>query len=400
MISNQVISDEVMKCFHLSLHHLVLYHSSLHYNSPVMSVWDSYPPTYRQKEVQALLAAVRAGESVSLLGLSGAGKSNLLGFLANRTTWEGRFVWVDGNRLGEPTPAAFYTLIHTALTNTLPDADPYLSLTRAVAAALTTSPAGICLLLDRFDALKGEPAHTVASNLRALRDAHKYTLTFVFATRRPLDPLTEIAELVFANTLWLGPLSEEDVAWNVQRYATRKNLIGWDTTTILATRKFSSGYPSLLRAVCEAHAAGCPLEIDALRQHPTVTRRLAEFWADDPTPDMIAASGLDANPLLPSFHAAPPPPTAPEEKPFTFDPLQFSAKEQLLLEYLQTHPNQVCEKDDVIRAIWPEDKIYTEGVRDDSLAQLIRRVRLKIEPDPSNPTLLHTVPGRGYLFKS
>ncbi|NUM44184.1 MAG: winged helix-turn-helix domain-containing protein [Anaerolineales bacterium] len=369
-----------------------------------MSIWDSYPPTYRQQEVQSLLAAVRTGESVSLLGLSGAGKSNLLGFLAHRVLWDGRFVLVDGNRLGEPTPAAFYTLVHTALTNTLPPADPSLSLTRAVAEALAEAPAGVCLLLDRFDALDGPPARTVASNLRALRDAHKYALTFVFATRRPLDPLTEIAELVFANTLWLGPLSEEDVAWNVQRYAARKNLTDWDTATIMATRKLSDGYPSLLRAVCEAHAAGCPLELDALRAHPAVTRRLAEFWADEPTPDMIAASGLASNPLLtPSVvrhaSAVPPEPTTSTGKPFPFDPLQFSAKEQLLLEYLRDHPDQVCDKDEVIRAIWPEDRIYTEGVRDDSLAQLIRRVRLKIEPDPSNPRYLHTVPGRGYLFK-
>jgi energy-coupling factor transporter ATP-binding protein EcfA2 len=365
-----------------------------------MSVWDSYPSTYRQKEIQAILAAVRAGESVSLLGLSGAGKSNLLGFLANRVAWEGRFVLVDGNRLGEPTPAAFYTLVHQALTKPLPDADPYQSLTRAVARTLSESPAGVCLLLDRFDALEGAHARTVASNLRALRDAHKYTLTFVFATRRPLDPLNEIAELVFANTLWLGLLSEDDVTWNVERYAARKNLTEWDTPTILATRRFSDGYPSLLRAVCEAHAAGCPLTLDALRYHPAVTRRLAEFWADEPTPDMITASGLDTNPLLDlppaRFDFAKPPLNV---LPFAFDPLQFSAKEQLLLEYLSAHPHQVCDKDDVIRAIWPEDKIYSEGVRDDSLAQLVRRVRLKIEPDPSNPRYLHTVPGRGYLFK-
>ncbi|GAB4580476.1 MAG: hypothetical protein Fur0022_32170 [Anaerolineales bacterium] len=375
-----------------------------------MSIWDSYPPTYRQKEIQIILAAVRAGESVSLLGLSGAGKSNLLGFLANRVGWEGRFVLVDGNRLSESTPSALYHLIHEALTDSSPPGSIYPALSKTLQNALTETPSGVCLLLDRFDALEGDHARTVASNLRALRDAHKYSLTFVFATRRPLDPLTEIAELVFANTLWLGPLSDEDVAWNVERYAQRRNLV-WDAQISLAIRSLSGGYPSFLRAVCEAHAAGCPLDVEGLRAHPAVTRRIAEFWADEPTPEMITASGLEASPLL--GHA---PPHAPETntappaqfdfaKPplnalsFPFDPLQFSTKEQLLLEYLRDHPNQVCEKDEVIRAIWPEDKIYTEGVRDDSLAQLVRRVRLKIEPDPSNPKHLHTVPGRGYLFK-
>jgi two-component system response regulator SaeR len=72
----------------------------------------------------------------------------------------------------------------------------------------------------------------------------------------------------------------------------------------------------------------------------------------------------------------------------------------LLLEYFRVHPNQVCEKDELIRGVWPEDKIYERGIRDDSLAQLIRRLREKIEPDPSNPQRIHTVPGRGYRYSS
>ncbi|HLF89083.1 MAG TPA: winged helix-turn-helix domain-containing protein [Anaerolineales bacterium] len=365
----------------------------MNYNSPVMSVWDTYPSNYRQNEIQRMLTAIRAGESVSLLGLSGAGKSNLLGFLANRVSWEGRFVLVDGNRLAEPTPPALYQLIHRALTNNPPNGDIYPALARVVDHTLAESPSGVCLLLDRFDALEGDHARTASSNLRALRDAHKYSLTFVFATRRPLDPLTELAELVFANTLWLGPLSDEDIGWNVERYAVRKNLT-WDAQATMAIRNYSGGYPSFLRAVCEAHAMGCPLEQDALREHPAVVRRTTEFWADEPTPEMIALSGLRNHPLLGSGPAP-----VRERVTWEFDPLQFSAKEQLLLEYLRANPNQVCEKDEIIHAVWPEDKIYTEGVRDDSLAQLVRRVRLKIEPDPSNPRHLYTVPGRGYLFK-
>jgi len=58
----------------------------------------------------------------------------------------------------------------------------------------------------------------------------------------------------------------------------------------------------------------------------------------------------------------------------------------------------VCEKDDLIRAVWPEDRIYEQGIRDDSLAQLVRRLREKIEPDPSNPRYIQTIPGRGYRF--
>jgi DNA-binding winged helix-turn-helix (wHTH) protein len=56
----------------------------------------------------------------------------------------------------------------------------------------------------------------------------------------------------------------------------------------------------------------------------------------------------------------------------------------------------VCDKDDLIRAVWPEDRIFERGVRDDSLAQLVRRLREKVETNPSAPRRIQTVAGRGY----
>jgi len=66
-----------------------------------MSVWDSYPPDYRAAEVRAITGATRAGECVSVVGLSGAGKSNLLGFLADRhVQLRNRCRMFCGNALG------------------------------------------------------------------------------------------------------------------------------------------------------------------------------------------------------------------------------------------------------------------------------------------------------------
>ena len=44
-------------------------------------------------------------------------------------------------------------------------------------------------------------------------------------------------------------------------------------------------------------------------------------------------------------------------------------------------------------AVWPEDRIYGQGIRDDSLAQLVRRLREKIEPNPSAPNSSKPFPG-------
>lgn len=83
-----------------------------------MNIWDSYPPTYRQREIAALLQAVRAGECAALIGLSGAGKSNLLGFFANRVQQPELldFLLLDCNRLPSASASGLLTLLAESLT--------------------------------------------------------------------------------------------------------------------------------------------------------------------------------------------------------------------------------------------------------------------------------------------
>lgn len=73
--------------------------------------------------------------------------------------------------------------------------------------------------------------------------------------------------------------------------------------------------------------------------------------------------------------------------------VELSAKEFALLAYLYEHRGQVCSKDDIGNAVWPE---YHEGVYDYQIENLVRRLRSRLEPDPANPQLLLTVRGLGY----
>lgn len=347
--------------------------------------WESYPNDYRAAEVTAIEAAVRQGDSVSIIGLSGAGKSNLLGFLAHRRSREAHpLLLVDGNRLRERTPDALLRLTRRALGSTESTNDEWDALDGAIGARLMATESGLTLLLDRLDEVASDPTHVYLNTLRALRDAYKYHLTFVVGTRRPLPADSEFSELVLAHTLWLGPLSERDARWNVARYAARKGL-SWGDTEAAALIRLSGAYPSFLRAACEALASGAPL--DALATHPIVQARVAEFWADGPTEEQLEKSGLLHHPLL-----------AAGSGNVIVDESELSAKEYLLLEYFRRHAGQVCEKEALIVAVWPEDRIYEDGVRDDSLAQLVRRLRQKIEPDPATPRFIETVRGRGYIF--
>jgi DNA-binding response OmpR family regulator len=72
----------------------------------------------------------------------------------------------------------------------------------------------------------------------------------------------------------------------------------------------------------------------------------------------------------------------------------LSPKEFLLLTYLYTRRGQVCSKDEIGRAVWPE--YQAGGIFDYQIENLVRRLRTRIELDPGKPQLLLTVRGLGY----
>ncbi|WP_186576072.1 response regulator transcription factor [Aquibacillus kalidii] len=67
-----------------------------------------------------------------------------------------------------------------------------------------------------------------------------------------------------------------------------------------------------------------------------------------------------------------------------------------LLIFLCRHPNRVFTKMDLFEAVWGIDNI----VDDNTIMVHIRRLRERIEPDPSNPRYLVTVRGLGYKLVS
>jgi DNA-binding winged helix-turn-helix (wHTH) protein len=107
---------------------------------------------------------------------------------------------------------------------------------------------------------------------------------------------------------------------------------------------------------------------------------------------MVRLVGLEGQPLLL--------PEKQTQSKIDVDLSELTAKEYLLLEYLKSHADKVCTKDELVHAIWPEDVIYKQGIRDESLAQLVRRLRVKIEMNPTEPHFIQTIPGRGYLFRA
>ncbi len=75
--------------------------------------------------------------------------------------------------------------------------------------------------------------------------------------------------------------------------------------------------------------------------------------------------------------------------------ISLTAKEYEMLWHLANHPRQVFSRDQLLERIWGLSDYIDPG----TVTVHIRRLREKIEPDPSNPRHLQTVWGVGYKFE-
>src|SRR5436190_19467505 len=75
-------------------------------------------------------------------------------------------------------------------------------------------------------------------------------------------------------------------------------------------------------------------------------------------------------------------------------PLRLTAKEFDLLYFLARHPRRVFSRQQLMARVWGYEAALDTG----TVTVHIRRLREKIEPDPSRPRFLETLWGVGYRF--
>jgi two-component system, OmpR family, response regulator ResD len=75
-------------------------------------------------------------------------------------------------------------------------------------------------------------------------------------------------------------------------------------------------------------------------------------------------------------------------------PLKLTVKEFDLLWFLVSHPRRVFSRDQLMDRVWG----YTTALDTGTVTVHIRRLREKVEDDPSRPQFLETVWGVGYRF--
>lgn len=72
----------------------------------------------------------------------------------------------------------------------------------------------------------------------------------------------------------------------------------------------------------------------------------------------------------------------------------LTAKQFDLLYFLYSHKGQVFTKEQLYEKVWG----YDDVIDGKNLTSFIRKLRIKIEPDPRNPQYIITVWGVGYKF--
>ena len=446
--------------------------------------WAEFPLTYRAEQIAVIMRWVRAGESGVVVGGSGSGKSNLLGFLSSRpeavrpyladAPTQYYFLRLDINSLPALTTPYFYrgliqTLAEAAaelgeniqqpmeqmLQGRVDWADTFQALTiLRKAHRLVIQPAGkkVIWLLDRFDEACRRLDVQTLSSLRSLRDQFKGQLCYVVAARHPLarlrDPheIDEFYELVAANLCWVGPMVERDARWVADQMAARLR-VTFDEVEVSQLLAVTGGLPAFIKLACLALAEGAvskaestPTWAEKLLARSEFQRNCQEIWNDLSAGEQAALTALSAgaderlldpdaiiyleqtgllarsaqgkkaslfSPILARFIGQ-----QRERRPGMLElhpktravlrgglPLgvELTAHEDRLLSFFLEHPGEICDKDVLIQAVWPGEVVF-EGISDDRLTQLVRRLREKIELDATGPTYIQTVRGRGYRF--
>lgn len=123
---------------------------------------------------------------------------------------------------------------------------------------------------------------------------------------------------------------------------------------------------------------------DVVQVTPLVELTFVDYGSTAPLPGEAGAPGLELDPAARQVSVA----------GRRLDP-PLSHAQFVFLELLAEEPGRVYSRDEVVAAVWPDDK--AEGISDEAIDALVRRIRLRLrEVDPGRE---YIVTVRGYGFK-
>lgn len=302
----------------------------------------------------------------------------------------------------------------------------------------------LIFILDEFDESYRDLDGQVLANLRALRDMNKYALGYLLFMRdAPADLRSPedgegFYELISRHVLGLQPYTQPDAKHVIEQILERRvhelPQLPPDATAQLI--HLSGGHGGLLVALIDALTQEGPAENQSweswARELPGVHEECRKVWhglrdGEQHTLNHLAQGlstgvlereslvrkGLvhDAgqgnvtifSPLLRTYVAgsatfsgqtlhvdAEARSVWVEGQP----PIQLTVKEFELVAYLYEHQGEVRSNEEIIAALYAGEQRF--GINNSAISALVRRLRQKIEPSPSQPRYLLNHRGHGY----
>ncbi|MEK9178228.1 MAG: helix-turn-helix domain-containing protein, partial [Patescibacteria group bacterium] len=275
----------------------------------------------------------------------------------------------------------------------------------------------------RFDRMKDSLSAEFLANLEGLIDASHRKACFVFTSNRPLhelspDVFNKQAVSVFADTVYIKPANPSDtkIVFEANLKSHPLKLSEEIKNNLLS---FVDGYIQYLQfaMISLGEADKIPMSknelFDFLSKDERIALQSEELWEslnqdeqkvllkalDEKVEDkeLKNADYLTKTGLINDSH-----------KIFSIlfeeyvkskkgqkdtSSLEFTKKELSLLTFLEKNKDQVCEREQIIEAVWPEAEEL--GVTDWAIDRLVARVRVKLKNQNSGKEIV-TVKTRGY----
>ncbi|MCL4352967.1 helix-turn-helix domain-containing protein [Patescibacteria group bacterium] len=432
-------------------------HKTVKYVVMPEAIESYYPLDFRKEDAIALGDHLRHRHSIVLVGMKRVGISNFLRFFLNHKdivktyldkTQKHLFIPVDLNDLIEKEMFPFWALvlkriadaaerepaggirdyIESLFLDSIQTKDLFFTIDNVRKSLVKMVESNILptIFFVRFDRTKDMATPEFFANLQGLKDATGRKLAYVFTSFRSLDTLapkvfTKASLSLFSKDLYVKPAAEKDTG---VIYKTYKNKYGLKLSGKTEDNLFDlvDGYVQYLQLALiffhetKKDIVGRKELFRFLAADERIALQSEELWD--------SLEDFEREILLKAVQGKKPTAEEKEKAKYLWDTgfvhegeilklfsplfdyyvrglgkknqnhvIDFTKKENALFNYLMENKERICERENIINAVWPEEEAL--GVSDWAIDRLVARVRSKLRLQKSEYKI-QTVKTRGY----
>ena len=415
-----------------------------------------YPISFRRDDAAVLGQHLKNRNSIVLIGMKRVGISNFLRFflnhkeIAKKYISDGNsqlFIPVDLNDLVEREVFPFWILtlkrildsvegsrlkektkeyIERLFLDSMQSKDTFLTIENVKKSLNRIARENISptIFFIRFDRLKEAITLELFGNLQGLKDASDKKVSFVFTSFRGLTDLspnvfTKSSVALFARNMYIRPAEKTDTKTIFDTYKARYKLI-FPSTSEASLFEIVDGYVQYLQlALISFHESGKTFKnkqeiLDFLFRDERIMLQSEELWESLSNIEQSVLVKIEKKQKI-----------TPEERRAAsylwncgfvdgnsiFSPLfsyylkerqmaksnasgiELSKKEHLLFTHLKNKIGIICEREEIIQAVWSEVEEF--GVSDWAIDRLVARLRVKLKSQNAKFEI-QTIKTRGY----